>query len=137
MVYFLLCWVFVGYADFSLVVASGSLLVCATVFSCGGFSVVKHGLCGHTGSVAVACGLSSCSSWTLSTGSLVVVHGLSCMQIFLDQGWQASCLGRQILQSLELTRVAPKIFILSVCQYFWVAIEFCVLLKTLFLLLAA
>ena len=37
-----------------------------------------------------ACGLSSCGSRALNTGSLVVVHRLSCSKacgIFLDQEW--------------------------------------------------
>ena len=50
-------------------------------------------------SVVVVCGLSSCSSWALEQGSVVVAHGLSCAEacgIFPDQGlnlcslhWQA------------------------------------------------
>ena len=50
---------------------------------CGGFSLVaEHGLCGVWASVVAGRGL-------LSTGSVVVLHGLSCpmaRRIFLDQG---------------------------------------------------
>ena len=62
---------------------------------CVGFSLLRHGPYGMQASAVAAPGL-------LSTGSIVVMHGLSCSKacgIFLDQGsnlyllhWQADSL---------------------------------------------
>ena len=64
--------------------------------------VAEHGLSGRQVSVVAACGLSSCSSQAVEhTGSIVVVHRLSCPMecgVFPDQGsnlcllhWQTEC----------------------------------------------
>ena len=100
LMYFWLCWVFVvGFSlvavsrGYSLVGVHGLLIVVASL-------VVEHRLQGTRASVVAARGLSSCGSQALSTGSVVVVHWLSCSNacgIFPDLGikpaspaWQAS-----------------------------------------------
>ena len=47
---------------------------------CGGFSCCRAQALGAQASVAVAHGLSSCSSWAPGTGSIVVAHRLSCSE---------------------------------------------------------
>ena len=88
------------HAGFSLVVASGgcSSLRCVGV-SLQWLLLLPSTALGAQASVVVAPGLSSCGSWALEAGSVVVAHGLSCSVacgIFPDQGsnpcplhWQA------------------------------------------------
>ena len=58
-------------------------------------------------------GLSSCSPWPLSTGSIAVIHRLSCFVacgIFLDQGSNL-CLLHQQMDSLPLNHQgSPTVF---------------------------
>ena len=90
-IYFWLRWVFVAAHGLSLVAVSGGLLFAAVrrLLVAVASLVAEHGLqgCGlqqlwHLDSVVVACRLQS-------SGSVIVVHGLSCSAtygIFPDQG---------------------------------------------------
>ena len=90
-VYFWLHWVFVAVHGLSLLVESGhySLVALRGLLIEVASLVAEHGLCGVWASVVAGCGL-------LTTGSVVVLHGLSCpvaQRIFLDQGsnWYPLC----------------------------------------------
>ena len=103
---FTLCLTVLGLcycSGFSLVVVSGLLIVVVSL-------VVEHRLSGKWASVVAACGLSSCGSQALSTGSIVVVHGLSCSAIcgiFPDQGLNGCPLHWQV-DSLTLSHQGRK-----------------------------
>ena len=80
---FCLCpWLSWGFVDVSLVLPGAGPLSggVAGAPHCGGFSGWEAQALGALASVVEAGGLSSCSSWTLelSTGSVLMVHGLSC-----------------------------------------------------------
>jgi len=78
-IHFWLCWVFVA----------------VRASDCDGFSCRGAWLSGTWTWVAAARGLSSCGSQARSTGSIVVVHGLSCSVaggIFPGQEWDPDLL---------------------------------------------
>ena len=80
-VYLRLCWVCVAARAFSSCRERGLLSSCRVQASCGGGStleLVEHRLEGALASGAAAPGLSSCGPGLWSTGSVVVVHRLSC-----------------------------------------------------------
>ena len=81
---------------------------CLVWASCCGFSLVaEHGLCGVWASVVAGRGL-------LSTGSVVVLHRLSCSLargIFLDQGLDLCLLHRQADSLPQSHQRSPLLYI--------------------------
>ena len=94
---FCLCWVFIALRAFLQLWQVGATLQLqrTAVASLGQWGTQASVVAAHMGSAVVTCGLQS-------TGSIVVVNGLSCSAtygIFQDQGlnlcflqWQADCL---------------------------------------------
>ena len=101
-IYCWLCWVFAGAQVFSSCGEQRLLSSWCAASHCSGFSCCRAwALCGQT-SIVVACGLSSCDSWSLEHKLTIVAHGLSCFAacgIFRDWAlnlcllhWQADSL---------------------------------------------
>ena len=115
---FQLYWVFAATgALLQLQQAGTTLSLWCTSFSLRWLLLWSTGSKGMQASATEVCGLSSCRSQALSTGSIVVVHRLSysvACQIFLDQGlnlcllhWQADSLSLSHQEYPEVRFLSP------------------------------